>query len=173
MRVGVRMRISHLRLMGLVAFFALSVAEANTKQGIELWEFRLSQFSVFEKNGGNSFAVWAGWLPAYWLSQELGARLQLGAGTMKASSTSTDSLKSILDGAALGVLRLNDSWLLEAGPGMQYWLSGKTKVFSTTVGVVHHFSHPILWIIQGVSLDYTAAFQAHNFANQFRIGGVF
>jgi hypothetical protein len=146
--------------------------EAST--GFDLLDFRLSQYSVFEAGGGKSYAGWGGWTPSYLFTPQWGARLQAGLGILKSSASATEPFFALVDLAALGVYQLNDSIALEAGPGAQLWvIGGSSKYFSLTAGGVYTFKERLLWIFEGVSLNYTAAFQTNNLSHQIRVGAVF
>lgn len=166
---------NHLIAAALVLLASLFAAPANasSQPGLSLSGFRVSQYSVFEAKGGNSFAAWAGWTPTYMMGSTLGLRLSAGVGGMKPGTNSTDFVYLIGTAEGLAVLQLSESLALEAGPGMQIWVLGaKSKILSATGGLVYSLASP-LWFIKGIALDYTAAFQTNNLSQQIRVGAVF
>ena len=160
--------------MMALATIVSSPAMAATQAGFDLLDFRLSQFSVFEGQGGNSFTAYAGWAPTYMFSNTLGARIDAGVGALQTSTAAGGKTTLLAGGNALAVYALNDTLSLEAGPGYQQWLeSGRTGNLTATGGVVYSFAQPLLWVIEGASLDYTASFQTNNLSHQIRVGAVF
>jgi hypothetical protein len=152
-----------------------STATASERATPGLWDFRLSQFSVFQ-GVGSSFAASVGWTPWFKLTDSIGLRPQLSAGLIKKGGASVDgtSFGVITSLDALATYALSDAITLEAGPGYQLWINmDGAKAFALTGGGVYSFAAPIIKFVDGISAGYTAAFITHNLTHEVRIGVVF
>lgn len=164
------------RMKRIALLFSLLVsapAMAATEGGLTLGDFRVSQYSVVQASGGNSFAAWASWNPVYKLNETWGVRAAVGAGGAKASASTEDPLLIIGETAVLADYQLTPNWTLEAGPGMQYWISNKSYPFTFTLGGLYTFNEKMMGFVEGFAADYAAVTLANNLTHQFRVGLTF
>ena len=145
----------------------------SVQTGLDLLEFRLSHYSVFQAGGGNSFSAWGSWNPIFKFNPTWGARAALGMGLAKGPDSADGSPLLIGEFGLLASYQLSDSFSFEAGPGLQRWFTSKSTPITTTLGGVYTLDSRLLGFIQGAAVDYTTIFLSNNLSHQIRVGVTF
>ncbi len=136
------------------------------RMGLSPADFRLSQISVFQKDGGNTFSGHLAWAPYWFFSKAFGAGVELGVSYFKDAASAgflvaDYELLAGWRGETLGV---------ELRGGAQSWFgfSGTSPVVGTTLS--YFFSHPWSGVVDRLFIAYSYYMNSTDPAHLLRVG---
>jgi len=140
-------------------------SESRLRMGLSAADFRVSQISVFQKGGGNTFSFHLAWAPYFYFSPSFGAGLELGGALFKSS----------IDNSGFFVIdtELVLGWFgkpigIELRAGAQTWLNnGGTSPLG---GVTLNYLFSRNGLIDRIFLAYTYYLSSFDPSHQVRIG---
>jgi len=140
-------------------------SESRARIGFSPADFRLSQISVFQKGGGNTFSGHLAWAPYFYFSPVIGAGLEIGGSYFKSSTDAT--------GFPIVDLEASFGWFggkigTEVRAGVQMWGNyGGTK---PVVGGTLNYLFSRSGIIDRLFVAYSYFLSATDPAHQLRVG---
>lgn len=139
---------------------------ANVRDGASALDFRVSQVSVFQKSGGNSFSPMVSWNPSYFMSQDFSIGLGVSLSYFKAA-TGTKFLAYSVEGCLQFIF---EDFGLGLGGGIQSWVNyGGTKALAS-LDLSYLFSQPLLDFADRVVVGYSAFFSVPDASHEIRVG---